>query len=265
MEKWQLFEKNATELLSSEINVVNFQNVGGTDSTVSDIKVIKNETIITTIEAKYSPCQSGQIVILINGNSFIFSTASINNSNIYTNQIISYLNSNFNLYSSVGTSSIPINISSNILFSWIKAMYSEKGVSWIISSSQYENLNNSNTCFISLNDIDNYFEISASLRRKKSGTVHLPTSRRNEFELLLKQITTNYNLTKTGTKYKLELFSNTMNKYVGTEFFLSETNQRNIYYVKKRSSTNNINIMFSLKLKRNIDFKIDRFKEVYSL
>lgn len=265
MANWQIFETNATELLGSLIESSDFQNLGGTDSTVSDIKVFKNENLITTIEAKYSPCQSGQIVVLLNGNSFVFSNASINSSNIYTQQIVSYLNSNFANYSNVGTTAIPISINSDILFNWIKTMYSNKGVSWIISSSQYSGLNVLNTCFVPLNEIENYFDISASLRRKKSGTAHLPTSRKVDFENLLNAITRDYTLTKVGNKYKLETFSVLHSNYIGTEFFLSPTEETNVFYVKKRSSTNNVNVMFSLKLKNNIDFKINEFKGVYSL
>jgi len=265
MKNWQIFEANATALLREVFNNTNlvFENTGGADSTISDIKVKRNNTVITTIEAKYSPSQSGQIVLLLNNNKFEFSQASVNSSNEFVEAIVEFINNNITTYINVGTKALPIGINSQILFDWVKRVYSQKGVKWVIASSLYDNLNTQNTTLIPLNEIDSYFDISASFRRKKSGTSHLPKTKEDDFKSHLNRITTNYHLEKQGTKYLLELNEDIGTKYISDEYFLSPTGTNSTFYVKKRSSTNNANVMFSLTLKNNIDFKSEKFKEEY--
>lgn len=265
MKNWQIFEANATTLLREVFNDTNliFENTGGADSTVSDIKVKRNNTIITTIEAKYSPSQSGQIVLLLNNNRFEFSQASVNSSNEFVTAIIDFMNNDINTYINVGTSAIPIGINSQVLFNWVKRVYSEKGVEWVIASSLYNNLNTMNTALIPLNEIDSYFDISASFRLKQSGTSHLSMSRESDFKTHLDCITTNYHLEKQGKKYLLQLNENIGTNYISNEYFLSPTGEDNTFYVKKRGSTKNANVMFSLKLKDNIVFKSEQFKQEY--
>ncbi|NLL06939.1 MAG: hypothetical protein GX270_14410 [Clostridiaceae bacterium] len=100
MENWQLFEQECCDYLNSHLKdyPFSFKCSGGSDSTSSDIEVMRNDTSVFSIEAKLSPSQSGQFVVLDNNNEFSYSPRNKFSSNIYSRKIVSYLNKNINLY-----------------------------------------------------------------------------------------------------------------------------------------------------------------------
>lgn len=249
MDNWEIFEIAATNFLNNyfKSSGVRFDNDGGTNSTVSDIQLFKDDERIANIEAKYSPSQAGQIVLLFNNDTFVLSEASKNIENDFTHQIIEYMNQNYQTFKDVGTSGISINIDQGILFNWVKQTYQDKGSNWIIASTKYQNLLESDLLLVPIMDIDQYFNISATFRRKRSGTAHLPQSRVEEFKSQFNNITTNYTLNKDGKKYKLKTNINIPSLTISNDYFLSRINQSE-YYVKKRSLTNNANVVFSLVL-----------------
>jgi hypothetical protein len=269
MADWQEFEKNATSFLDKYFKDtnINFVNQGGSDSTTSDIKMYQQNNLIGTIEAKYIPSQSGQIVVLSDGSKFIFSNGSKNTINDNTNIIIEHINNNYNYYKNVKTAGLPINVKEEVLFNWVKETYKNKNVSWIVSSNQYNNLSKNTVLLIPLEEINQYFNISAVLRRKKSGTAHLAVSSETLFIEKLKDIVNeeDYELSCDGKKYLLKLKKELDSKYISEEYFLSNTNVENEFYVKKRSGTNNPNIVFSLNYKNGLDFKDEKFKEYFHL
>lgn len=259
MEKWKEFEHSASDFLNNYFKEFSFKSLGDSDSTAPDI-IVQNQQgkVLTNIEAKYSPSQAGQIVVLIQGNSFVFSAKSKNPKVASTDTLIQYLNDNYVTYSNVAQSSIPIEIEESILFSFIIEQYQLKNNEWIIASTKSTSLNQNNLCFIPLEELSKYFEVSASLRRKKSGTSSLAKSMRDRAEQIISKICDNFEI-KTEAK-KTFLYGNiyTHPKELPENLYLSEK-EKNVYEIRKRSTTNNANIMFSLKLKGNFSFQEEKF------
>jgi len=259
MEKWKEFEASATKFLNSYFTKFTFENLGESDSTVPDIKVYtKDGKLLTQIEAKYSPSQAGQIVVLIKNSQFAFSTKSKNPKVASTDIVIDHLNKNYKTYFDVAQSAIPIQIDNAILFSFITKQYRLKGNDWIIASSQSSSLSTANLALIPLDELSQYFEISASLRRKKSGTSPLAKSMRDKAEEIISERFKNYEITVEGKKTFFHGDIGEHPKELPENLYLSPKG-KNVYEIRKRSNTNNANIMFSLKLKENYEFKSEDF------
>ena len=259
MEKWKEFEASATKFLNSYFTEFTFENLGESDSTAPNIKVYTKEgKLLTQIEAKYSPSQAGQIVVLLNSGQFEFSTKSKNPKVDSTEILIDHLNKNYETYSDVAQSAIPIQIDDSILFSFIIEQYQVKNNDWIIASSKSSSLTINNLALIPLDELPQYFEISASLRRKKSGTSSLAKSMRNKAEEIISERFKNYEIKVEGKKTFFHGDIGTHPKELPENLYLSPKGE-NVYEIRKRSTTNNANIMFSLKLKENYAFKSEDF------
>ena len=265
LQKWEVFQNEATDFLSNYFNI-HCAMEGGFDSTTSEITVRNTNKVITSIEAKFCPAQAGQIVLLSDASKFIFSDKSKNTSNIYTQEIIKYLNENYSLFSGTNSATIPVaNISYSTLFNWVKTVYREKNVAWIIASKEFCNLTVKDTLFVPLNEIENYFDISIIFRRKKTGNDHIPGKDLLDFEDEMDLITKDYHIKKTNNKYLITLASRVSNFNIGTKYLLSMTNEEGKYYIKKKDMNTNPNVVFQLNLKDNIEFKGERFKKDYNL
>ncbi len=265
LQKWEVFQNQATEFLSDYFNI-NFSMEGGFDATTSEITVRNADQVLTTIEAKFCPAQAGQIILLSDGSKFIFSDKSKNNSNSFTKEIIDYLNDNYELFSGNNSATIPItSISYSTLFNWVKTVYKQKNVEWMIASKEFCNLTADDTLLAPLDEIENYFDISIVFRRKKTGNDHIPGKDLLDFQEEMDLINPNYQIKRTNNKYLLTLNSRVSNFNIGTKYLLSMTNQECQYYIKKKDINTNPNLVFQLNLKDNIEFKADQFKRDYKL
>jgi len=265
LQKWEVFQNEATEFLSDYFNICCSME-GGFDATTSEITARNADQVLTTIEAKFCPAQAGQIILLTDGNKFTFSEKSKNNSNASTLEIIDYLNENFSLFSGNNSATIPItNISYSTLFKWVKAVYSEKNVEWIIASKEFCNLSKEDTLFVPLNQIENYFDISITFRRKKTGNDHIPGKDLLDFQEEMDLVNPNYQIKRTNNRYLMTLNSKVTNFNIGTKYLLSMTNKDCQYYIKKKDMNTNPNLVFQLNLKDNIEFKDEQFKKDYNI
>ena len=99
MNPGEAFETRCYEYLKAFYVAKNakFERKGGMDSTTSDIAVIKNNKVDFYIEAKDSPAQSGQFVLLPDESTktFVFSPKNHSEPNELTNIMIEYMNQNF--------------------------------------------------------------------------------------------------------------------------------------------------------------------------
>ena len=264
LQKWEIFQDEATNFLDNYFNA-DFTMEGGFDATTSHITVRKSNHLITTIEAKFGPTQAGQIVLDFFDNKFTFCDKSKNESNKYTQEIIKYLNSNYSLFAGTNTASIHVNISDSILFNWVKTIYADKDVEWIISSNNFNNLTLKDLLFIPINEIENYFNISLVFRRKKTGDTQIPGKDIIDFKDQLDLITKDYKIKKTNNKYLLTTNSRLSDFNIGTKYLVSMTNVDCQYYIKKKDINTNPNVMFQLNLKDTVEFKGGLFKENYKL
>ena len=240
---WKIFEQECFNYLESTYTDVGFNLIGGANSAVSDIEVIDKDFFI---EVKLPNAQCGQFVVLENENNFQYSDKNKTSVNQYSNYIIDYMNMNFKVFHNVGTKGVYIEgISKEIFYSWIIDFYKSKSTKYFITKKM-------NYIIIPLEKIDEYFDITACYRVKKSGSSDPSNKNIDEIVNFLK----NNNI-----KFKLEI--NDKKLYIVTEYHLDKkikindyTYQfnnidKNIYNVRKLSNTNNANVIFSIKLIKN--------------
>ena len=263
--KWELFEKEACDYLNYMYRgkPITFEASGGKNAFTSDIKAYIGDEYLFSIESKYSPAQSGQFVIIEEENEYKLSTLGYSN-NKYTQEIINHLNSNKNYYTPRGQSSINIDIDKSILSSWIVEHYKSKDSYFVITSTKL----NDYKVILPTEEIHQYFDVSAVIRRKRSGTGNVAKSKVNDCISKLKDhlYENNIGLKKINSinnKTIVELDGNNelekSLRYFGEVYYLSPTPQEpNKFTLKSRAKTNNINVIFSLKFTgKQVDFGID--------
>ena len=275
---WEIFENKATKFLNNKYNKKGFafKNVGGNDSNKPDIKVYKNKKHIFNIEAKYSPSQAGQFVIKNKKNKFIFSSKNKIPNNKHSKTIIDFINENYNKYKDVGTASLKINYTTKKPFyKWVINHYQKHNNShFIITSDKYKNID-----FIALVPIlklEDFFDVKANLRRKRSGTSHLPKSERNQVKKLIKKHLSQLEIKLEQWEIEGKKTFITLNKklrkdhqYFGNKNYYLSNNPipQKKYSIKKRSMTNNINIIFSLVytgIRKNIGYEnFEKYMNTY--
>jgi hypothetical protein len=265
LQKWEVFQNEATNFLSDYFDI-HCSMEGGFDATTSEITVRNTDQVLTTIEAKFCPAQAGQIILLNDGREFIFSEKSKNTSNTYTEEIINYLNDNYASFTGTSSATIPITtISFKTLFNWVKTVYKEKNVEWIIASKEFCNLIVDDTLLAPLDEIENYFDISITFRRKKTGNDHIPGKDLPDFQEEMDLVNSNYQIKRTNNRYLMTLNEKVTNFNIGTKYLLSMTNKDCQYYIKKKDMNTNPNLVFQLNLKDNVEFKAEQFKKKYQI
>ncbi|EGT0000593.1 hypothetical protein I9Y31_002907 [Clostridium perfringens] len=260
MSNWSSFEEECTDFLNTKYSNSSlfFKHVGGSNSNISDIQIIKDNSIKGYIEAKMSLAQSGQFVLLKNDTDSAFIYSPLNKSPLTPSAqiIINYINSNYNNFKDVNTNSLGINLPSNIFTDWITQHYLDKGALFIITSSF-----NGKLIVFKTEDFGKYFTIKANFRRKKSGSSNLPTSHYDSVFNYLntifnsKNIKTDFLKSESTKKYYINLNTDTsFDKYQFTinnvSYQLSakqNSNYNNLYEIRKLGSTNNPNVIFSIE------------------
>jgi hypothetical protein len=158
-----------------------------------------------------------------------------------------------------------VNICDSILFNWVKTIYKDKDVEWIISSNKFNKLTLKDLLLIPINEIENYFDISLVFRRKKTGDTQIPGKDIIDFKEQLDLITKEYKIKKTDNKYLLTTNTRLSDFNIGTKYLVSMTNVDCQYYIKKKDIYTNPNVMFQLNLKDNVEFRGALFKEKHKL
>lgn len=257
MADWELFELECSKYLDDYFikSPFSFKSSGGANSTTSDISVFNNKNQnIFNIEAKLSPCQSGQFVIAVKKGEFVLSPRNKFN-NSFSNIILDFLNKDFENYNKVEQKALNIDIEEEYMFGWIKEHYKYKNSLFVITSTILKGFK----VILSIDDLKKYFEVSACLRRKKSGTQNVPKRDYDSAIVeLKKKVPNGERILKISKEEKLfiefqdksKLISRA-NRSIGEKYFLSpeESKGSGFYSLRKKSKTNNINVIFSLNYK----------------
>ena len=248
MENWELYEVSATKYLNSIFKYpgLEFIKTGGFDSTSNDIVAnFKGEKIIS-IEAKFSPSQCGQFVLVSDKFDKLTLSDRTKFKNSYTNDILKIIENSHDNKSSV----LNLNISQELLSNWVKEYYSKKGVDFIITSKVLESYNS----IIPVSEINKYFEFYGDLRRKRSGTREVPKRDKDFLIRLLKDYLAIINI----DKYTIHIdkrgliFEVLENKDINSScsyfdnYFISKISP-NLYKVRVRAITNNFNFICRIK------------------
>ena len=250
MSIWKDFEIQCTEYLNNKFGAyATFIHQGGSNSTIPDILVNTNSGNTFYIDAKHSPAQCGQFVLLPNleTRTFEYSHQNATPFNPYTEIIIAFMNENFNEFKDAGTSGKDINIpnNSNIFGNWIIQTYKNKGVKFFITNGY---------TILPIDSFLDYFNVTAKYRIKRSGSSSVGKSRLESVK--------NY------------IFSHdyiiTNSHFVGNKLFVVSPQQlheqrfllrgieymfslrENEYELRRLSNTYNANVIFSIKYKSTI-------------
>ncbi len=248
MENWELYEINATKYLNSIIKSpgLEFVKTGGSDSTSNDIVVNFKGKKILSIEAKLSPSQCGQFVLVSDKFNKLTLSDKSKFKNSYTNEILKIIETSHCNNSSI----LNLNISQDLLSNWVKEYYSKKGVDFIITSKFLDSYNS----IIPVSEIDKYFNFYGDLRRKRSGTREVPKRDKGFLIRLLKDYLEKININKyiifddrPGLMFEIYENKDIVSSYSYFDnYFISRVNS-NLYKVKIRANTNNFNFICRLK------------------
>jgi hypothetical protein len=258
LNNWEKFELECPSYLNKHVQQtgVIFKGEGGKDSTTSDIQVFKDKKYLFSIEAKYSPSQSGQFVVIEKDGYYTLSKGGKFENNQYTQAIIDFLNKNKLDYTPKGQRAIIININPDVLSGWIINHYKSKDSQFVITSTKI----NDYKAILPIEHIQEYFQTSAAIRRKRSGTRDVAQSNLKSCLSELEEHLDNLNLeiskvtkepgtplVKTLVEFNKEIEISVSNKYFGEDYFLSPNTKGKGYYLKNRAKTNNLNVIFSLE------------------
>ena len=247
---WEEFEMQCAEHFNNRFShYANFILQGGADSTVPDILVKTNSGKSFYIEAKHSPAQCGQFVLLPNleTSTFEYSRQNVNRINRYAEMIMNYMNQDFDAFREAGTAGKDIDMpnSSNVFANWIIQAYSDKGAKFFVTN---------NFTLLPIENFSDYFNVTAKYRIKRSGSDNVGKSR---FNLVLDYITSNgYIITSHRTSGSKLFVSSPKNLHAqrfiirGIEYMFSL--RGNEYELRKLSNTYNANVIFSIKQKAMI-------------
>ncbi len=260
MDNWEEFECECTQYLNEKYSnsKVIFEHKGCADSTVPDIAVYKNGNLDFYVEAKMAGAQSGQFVLFPNytTRTFDFSERNYSEQNEFTEIIISQMNDNFDYYCSAGTAGRDIDINQVIFSRWIIGNYQRKGVKFVISKDI-------GFVILPIEKFGEYFNISAKYRVKKSGST---SPAKKDIQSIVQELKSQYKADETWIEDGKLLVSGiglaglrfVLGDYT---YYLSDTNGTN-YEVRRLSNTNNMNVIFSISLKKDQDLRdLEAFKK----
>lgn len=247
VKNWELFEEKVVKELQEITNELEFKRKGGSDSTASDIVVYKNEDIITNIECKFSPSQAAQFVVLNSDGSIIFSPQNKSSVTIEVEEILKYLNNDLDKFLKILDKSgkEELEISFDILANHFANMCKRRKIDYIISAKSLEE----DFKIFSIDYIKDNFYISAVLRNKQSGTRAIP---KREERLALEKFAEKY-----GFEYSENIpITQISDRYFGDskEYYISNKDNT----LKKRATTNNCNVILTLKLKEEIQGNLSK-------
>jgi len=282
MEDWEKFEKQACRYLNESFpdskEQIEFKWSGKSDSKEPDIKAYKKDNHIFNIEAKLSPSQSGQFVVLLNNDGkFEFSEDCEEHVyNKYSENILRYINTNLD---KIDLSNPNFNIPElkDDFYNWIRIHYQSKDSKFIITSTSIADVF---YAIVPIHQLKKYFAVDATFRLKRSGTTNLPKSQRKEAINKLKEHTSKSNIEVREVRVEndetLVKFDDPVPKSLKKRFgvpggskevqpyFLSNHDsygEDDEWAIRKRSLTNNPNVIFELEYtgpKKNIG--LDKLK-----
>lgn len=248
MSTWEKFEEDCTKFLNEQFGeYASFIRQGGSDSTVLDIKVETKKNKQFYIEAKHSPAQCGQFVLLPNIEACKFEYSRLNSTEVneFSEKIINYMNDNFEEFKEAGTSGKNIDFEDceRVFSNWIVKTYKEKGVKFFITN---------NDIILSIEDFSEYFKVSAKYRIKRSGSSSVGRGNIDKVTEYLESTFSNIEISTTSDKVFVVSNEDLHNKrfVIGKNEFMISKREDN-FEIRKLSNTFNANVIFSIELKGN--------------
>ena len=246
---WEEFEIQCMDYLNNRFGAyARFFHQGGADSTVPDILVKTKSGSGNSfyIDAKHSPAQCGQFVLLpdLDTGTFEYSRLNVNRINRYAEMIMEYMNKDFDAFREAGTAGKDIDMpnGSDIFAGWIIQAYKDKGADFFITN---------NYTILPIEHFREYFDVTAKYRIKRSGSGNVGKSR---LKPVMDYISTHdYVITDSRVaEDKLFVVSPQQlhnHRFIlrGIEYMFSLRGDE--YELRKLSNTYNANVIFSIKHK----------------
>lgn len=248
MNVWEKFEEDCILLLIEQFGeYAKFTHQGKSDSTIPDIKVETKKNKKFYIEAKHSPAQCGQFVLLPNVETKKFEYSRLNSTDIneFSQIIINHMNDDFEEFKEAGTAGKAIEFENcrDIFNQWIIKTYKDKCVKFFITN---------NYVMLPIEKFADYFNVSAKYRIKRSGSSSVGSGNINK---VIQYLTTKYpDIKLKSVKDKVFIYAeyNLHNERftIGkNEYMISKRDDN--YEIRKLSNTFNANVIFSIELKTN--------------
>lgn len=261
LKKWEKLEEKVLYWLNENFShICNFELIGKSDATVSDIFVTNKITNSQYyIEVKSEMSQAGQFVVTYDkeNKSFHWSNSNKSNNNCYSQEIINFMNKFEFLFKDVAEKNLLLDINKKLCFDWIKTFYNQKNVKFFIVPYLGSYL------ISPIDKIDEIFDVKAIYRVKKSGSSSLP---RRDFDRL-KLLIQNAKFIEANNKFyvivkdkiintKININKNDYHYRFVADFIIPNYEDRIIYEVRKLSKTRNPNVIFSINIKRKLNINL---------
>lgn len=251
MSTWEDFEIECTNYLNNYYGAyAKFVHQGGANSTIPDILVKTNDSKAFYIEVKLPQAQSGQFVLIPDNSSkkFIFSPRNKTEANEFTEIITEHMNNDFDRFNNAGTAGRNLDINKNIFGQWIVNYFKSKGVKYFITKD-------TDYIIFPTPQFGFYFDITATYRIKRSGSSE-PSKKYQP--MVVAQLQSEYEINNTVAKDK-KLFvtgNSSLDKVRfikgNYEYYLAPKGE-DLYEVRQLSNTYNMNVIFSIILKKEQD------------
>ena len=246
MKNWENFEQQCCDYLNKYYGnqKIRFQLCGKSNANNPDILVIKNNVNIFNMEVKMPNAQSGQFVLKNINGFFVFSEANKSDETEAAAAIIKHMNDNYELYENVSTTSIPIEMEQSEFASWIINHYLEKDEKYLITH------NGKNFIILPIEKYQNYFNIKANYRIKKSGSSDLSAKNIKEIEEYFYELGEECEFTYNGEKHFLTKPPMVLKEeiHVGNYDYSVRDVSGEGSYLRKLSNTKNANVIFNIDL-----------------
>lgn len=240
---WEQLELTCTKWLCQTCGNY-FQHQGASDSTVSDILYSKGNKEFY-IEVKSPVAQSGQFVVTpdVANKKFLYSKKNKKPLTSLSLKILSEMEKDFNSFASAGTKGKSIQLSQSLMADWITAAYKKKDVKFFITKKE-----SVDPILIPIDKFADYFDIVATYRIKRSGSRSVPPKK---IKPILDSLNNRYQIFNGLISFENPV-ENQRFSFNGNNYFLS-LQEKNLYKLRQPSKTNNTNVIFSIKLKREQD------------
>ncbi len=245
MKENEKFELNSAQYLQNTYgsDTVTFTHLGGHTSNVPDIRLDINGKTAYYIEVKMNHAQCGQFVLKPDYQTHTFIYTAKSEENEYTNTIQTYMNQFYDRFVNAGTRGESIELDKSIFYNWVKEYYKHKNVKFFLT---YAN----DYIIFPIEKFDEYFDISACYRCKRSGSSHPSQNNKAELTNLLNSFGTDYTL-EIGKSTYVTINQDLHKKYLQGPhyeyFFKLVSDNRSV--ITRCSNTWNSNVIFQIRLK----------------
>lgn len=257
---WEQLEKDCFNYLKAKYpSLKSVEAYGKSDSTKPDIKLTNSNDEEFFIEVKSENAQCCQFVAFPNEDSEEFDFSSQNQAPFSNGcrAILDYMKNDFSKFKSVNSAGIDIEVDKSVLYSLVQDFYAPKGVKFFITKAD-------DFIVFPIEKFEDYFDISACYRKKKSGSNEVNKNQEDELTAGLMSIDSDavFEFAFVGGKQRCICFSNKIKhaqrlicKDYTYQFKDNEYSSQceragvNAFEVRRLSNTNNPNIICTLKLK----------------